>query len=53
VAEQTDFPGEVAEKALAQAVSNKVEAAYRRGDILEKRYAIMDEWAAFCEPMGA
>lgn len=48
VAEQTDYPGEVAEMALAHAVSNKVEAAYRRTDFLEKRKLLMRDWAAFC-----
>lgn len=49
VAEQTDFPGEVAEAALAHTVSNKVEAAYRRTDFLDKRRLLMSEWAAFCK----
>jgi integrase len=48
VAERTDFPGEVAEAALAHAISNKVEAAYRRTDFLEKRRALMRDWGAFC-----
>ena len=48
VAEETNYPGEVAEAALAHAVSNKVEAAYRRTDYLEKRRALMREWATFC-----
>jgi integrase len=48
VADKTDFPGEVAEAALAHANSNKVEAAYRRTDFFEKRKALMDDWAAFC-----
>jgi len=47
-AEQTTFPAEVAEMALAHAVGSKVEAAYRRGDLFEKRQAIMDEWSAYC-----
>lgn len=34
--------------ALAHTVSDKVEAAYRRGDLLEKRYRLMEEWAGFC-----
>lgn len=34
--------------ALAHAIGDKVEAAYRRGDLLEKRRALMDEWAAYC-----
>lgn len=48
VAEETSYPGEVAEAALAHAISNKVEAAYRRTDFLEKRRSLMREWAAFC-----
>jgi integrase len=47
-AERTDFPSEVAEMALAHVVGNKVEAAYRRGDMLEKRRQLMDTWATFC-----
>ena len=35
--------------AFAHAISNKVEAAYRRGDLFEKRRVLMDEWAAFCD----
>lgn len=48
-AERTNYPREVAEKALAHTISNAVEAAYRRGDLLEKRRRMMDEWARFCE----
>ena len=44
-AEATDFPQEMAEMALAHIVGNKVEAAYRRGDMLEKRRAMMQAWA--------
>jgi integrase len=47
-AETTSFPSEVVEMALAHAVGDKVEAAYRRGDLFEKRRGLMDEWAAFC-----
>ncbi|MBC7103815.1 MAG: integrase arm-type DNA-binding domain-containing protein [Parvibaculum sp.] len=47
-AEQTAFPNEVAEMALAHAVGDKVEAAYRRGDLLAKRRQLMDAWAKFC-----
>lgn len=47
VAEQTDFAGEIAEAALAHTVSNKVEAAYRRTDFLDKRRLLMAEWATF------
>ena len=41
---------EVAEMALAHAVGKEVEAAYRRGDLFEKRRHLMDEWAAFLQP---
>lgn len=46
-AEQTDFPKEVADKALAHKIPNVVEAAYRRTDFFEKRRVLMEEWAAF------
>jgi integrase len=46
--EQTNFPREVAEAALAHRVGNEVEQAYRRGDALEKRRRMMEAWAAFC-----
>lgn len=45
--EETHFANEVSEMALAHAVKDKTEAAYRRGDMLEKRRALMQEWAAF------
>lgn len=48
-AECTAFPGEVAEMALAHAVGNKVEAAYRRGDLFQKRRQLAEHWAAFCD----
>lgn len=48
VAEHTNYPNEVAEMALAHTIGNKVEAAYRRGDLLEKRKEMMNEWARFC-----
>lgn len=53
VAEQTDYSGEVAEAALAHTVSNKVEAAYRRTDFLDKRRLLMRDWAAFCARIPA
>lgn len=46
--EQTNFPREIAETALAHVVVDKTEAAYRRGDALEKRRRLMDAWAKFC-----
>ena len=49
-AEVTHYPGEMAEMALAHVVGNKVEAAYRRGDMFEKRRQMMADWAMWCEP---
>jgi len=46
-AERTNFPREVAEMALAHVIGSKVEAAYRRGDLIEKRAAMMAQWATF------
>jgi integrase len=48
-AEQTAYPHELCEIALAHAVGNKVEAAYRRGDMMEKRRRLMSDWAEYCE----
>jgi integrase len=48
--ERTNFPREIAEAALAHVVGDATERAYRRGDALEKRRALMEAWAAFCEP---
>ena len=47
-AERTGFPAEVAEMALAHTVADKVEAAYRRGDLFQKRRQLMEAWARFC-----
>ena len=47
-AETTNATREVAEMALAHVIPSKVEAAYRRGDLLEKRRALMDAWAEYC-----
>lgn len=47
-AEQTNFPNHVVEMALAHAIGDKVEAAYRRGGLLEKRRQLMDAWAKYC-----
>jgi len=47
-AERTAFPDFVVEKALAHAVADKVEAAYRRGDLFDKRRKLMDAWAGYC-----
>lgn len=51
-AEMTDYPSEVVEMALAHVVSNKVEAAYRRGDLFQKRKGLMSDWTAYCEGRG-
>ena len=48
-AECTSFPQEVAEMALAHTVSDKVEAAYRRGDMFQKRRELMEAWARYAE----
>ena len=47
-AARSEFPAEVAEMALAHVVGDKVEAAYRRGDMFEKRQQIMEAWSGFC-----
>jgi integrase len=47
-AECTSYPGEMAEMALAHTVSDKVEAAYRRGDLYMKRVKMMSDWARYC-----
>lgn len=46
-ADETDYPNEVSEMALAHAVPNAVEAAYRRGALLKKRISLMNDWADF------
>ena len=48
----TSFPREVCEQALGHATGDAVELAYRRGDALERRRALMDAWAAHCEHQG-
>lgn len=48
-AEQTNFPREVAEAALAHTLRDKVEAAYQRGDLFAKRVKLMEAWATYCE----
>ncbi|MDH5321124.1 MAG: site-specific integrase, partial [Gammaproteobacteria bacterium] len=47
-AESTNYPADVAEMALAHTLRDKTEAAYRRGDLLEKRSRLMADWARFC-----
>jgi integrase len=51
-AETTAYPNHVVEMALAHAIGGKVEAAYRRGDLFEKRRRLMSEWAKYCERPG-
>jgi len=48
--ERTNSPREIIEAALAHVVGDATERAYRRGDALEKRRALMEAWAKFCEP---
>jgi integrase len=54
--EMTAYPAELSEMALAHTIGSKVEAAYRRGDLFEKRRRLMADWAAYCgciaEPVG-
>ncbi len=47
-AEATEYPSDLVEMALAHTISSKVEAAYRRGDMIEKRLALMEDWAKHC-----
>jgi hypothetical protein len=47
-AELTSYPGELSEAALAHVVGDKVEAAYRRGDLFDRRRDMMAAWATFC-----
>jgi len=47
--ERTNYPRDIAEQALAHTLESKVEAAYRRGDALEKRRTMMQTWADFCD----
>jgi integrase len=47
-AELSNFPGEVAEMALAHVIEDQTEAAYRRGDLFEKRAKLMEAWATYC-----
>jgi integrase len=46
--ETTGFPHEVCEMALAHTIANKAEAAYRRGDLFEKRRKLMEAWMGYC-----
>lgn len=48
ISEQTDYSSEVAEMSLAHTIANKIEAAYRRQDLLEKRRALLTDWETYC-----
>lgn len=48
-AETTNYPSEVVEMALAHTIKNQAEAAYRRGDLMEKRSQLMADWTRYCE----
>jgi integrase len=52
-AERTSYPRDVSEMALAHAIGDKVEAAYRRGELLDKRRRLMAEWARYCSDVKA
>lgn len=52
-AERTSYPREVCEMALAHSIGNEVEAAYRRGDLLDKRHSLMNDWQRFCDTPAA
>jgi integrase len=52
-AERTSYPSEVVEMALAHAIESKVEAAYRRGDLFDKRRRLMAEWGTYCASPAA
>src|SRR5262249_15904357 len=52
-AERTNFPREVAEMALAHVIDDKTEAAYRRGDLFQKRRQLMNAWARHCAAPAA
>jgi integrase len=47
-AERTNFANEISEMALAHAIEDKTEAAYRRGDLMIKRRKLMEAWANYC-----
>ena len=51
--ESTAYPSEMAEMALAHSIGDKTEAAYRRGDLLEKRFRMMADWAKYCDTVIA
>jgi integrase len=47
-AERTNYPREICEVALAHTVGDETERAYQRGDLLDKRRRLMEQWSAFC-----
>jgi len=49
VSEETEYSPELAEMALAHTIGNKVEAAYRRGNLIERRKGLMKQWESFCQ----
>jgi integrase len=51
-AETTAYPNHVVEMALAHAIPDAVEAAYRRGDLIDKRRRLMEDWAAYCDRLA-
>lgn len=53
VSEETSTPSEIAEMALAHSIRNKVESAYRRGDLLERRRVLMRDWAYYCNSISS
>jgi integrase len=52
-AETTNYPRELAEKALAHTVGDETERAYQRGDLLERRRLLMADWATWCSTIQA
>ena len=53
IAEETDLSPELAEMQLAHTITNRVERAYRRGNLLEKRRIMMEHWSAYCQGVSA
>jgi integrase len=51
--ETTSYPNEMSEMALAHTVSDKVEAAYRRGDMRDKRRRMMENWASYANRLAS
>jgi len=49
MSETRDYSHEVKEKVLGHKIANRVEAAYRRGELLEKRAMVMQDWANYCQ----